>query len=203
MTKSLPRLLTTPSIGSNVVNGYSATFGFAAEHRPSSVDFPALGLAINPTSARQLQLQEENYPLSLLSLLSKYWFLIDRGYEPAVAPSAGSTSGYQPWSSINHVGDERFLAMAIQRIDRSAQGDFDDGIIAVTAPLVFALSVGAAIDVDRAVKLQMQQRIEPRIAADIGASSGAAITPVWPSHWPVFFTEEADAAISAVTTFDI
>ena len=51
MTKSCPWALTTPNTGSTVVNGYSATLGFALEHREINVDLPALGHAKSPTSA--------------------------------------------------------------------------------------------------------------------------------------------------------
>ena len=71
------------------------------------------------------------------------------------------------------------------------------------SPLILTLAVAAPFQVEGAVELQVDHRIDGIIAHQVGVAPVAAVAPIGTAVWHVFQPQETHAAIPAVPGFDV
>ena len=76
-------------------------------------------------------------------------------------------------------------------------------MITVATPAVLAFPMSTVDHVDRAIELDMKQRIDGRITNQIGTSPFTAIPSIWTALRAVFLPKETATSISTRSGVDI
>ena len=129
-------------------------------------------------------------------------WLVDDTYR-ALPPTSLTALGNQHRIVRNDIGHEVLAAVPVHPPDDRTQGHADLGILAVGAALVLALTVGSALQVEGAVELQVQQRVEGGIANDVCAAAIAAIAAVGSAAGQVLEPQKTDAPVATVPGLNV
>ena len=162
-----------------------------------------VGLGQQTDVGQQLQLQPEHRVVALLAGLGEHRLLVGGRHEAGIAPTPLATLRDEDGLFRRDVGQEVLAAVRVHAPDHGAHGNGYVAILAVAAALVLALAVGATLQVEGAVELEVQQRIDGVVAYDVSAAAVAAITAIRSASGLVLEPEEADAAVAPISGFNV
>jgi hypothetical protein len=104
-------------------------------------------------------------------------------------------------SRINSIDQKGAVPILLTPIYFSADRHFDYHVLTIGTPAVLPLTVSAMTNVYRTIEFQMQQRIQRSVATQIRATAVTTITAIRTAMGTVLLSQEAAAAVSAVTCF--
>ena len=184
---------TVPRTGASVVNGYSATFGFAFEMRRISDDLPGVRQADERGVGKQLEPQLENGVFAREPDLGEPRRLARRRGEALVPAPARSASGYQnAGARARQVGDELLVVVEDLRPRRDPELD----VVPSGAVLVVALARATPPAFELLAAAERREIAESRIADEHDVATRPAVAAVRAPFGHELLAAEAEPAVA-------
>ena len=152
---------------------------------------------------QEFQLKEQHHPLALLSFLRQDWFLVRSRNEPGVPATPFAPHCYQVGRGIYDILQELTSAASRPLPDFCSQGDRNNLLSAVLPTLIFTLAVTTGVYVKRAVKLEVEQRVQRWIPANVGAAPIPTVATIRAALGLVLGPQKAGASTATIAGVNI